>query len=543
MKTIEEEDTVKKEKRGIQFTEKTLSKQQEKSLEELLKKYEDVFSKGDNDIGKTEILKMKIDTEEAKPIKQKAYRYTKEQKEEISKQIKELMEKGIIRRSYSPWSSPVVMVKKKNGKWRMCTNFMKVNEVIKKDNYPLPRIDELLGSFEGKKFFSGIDLTSGFYNVEIEEEDKEKTAIITHEGLYEYNRMQFGLCNAPAVFQRMMHIAMEELLYRETLVYIDDLVIFSDTFEEHLTGLEKVLQKLRKAKLKINRDKSNFGYRKIEFLGHYVGEEGIEVNNEKIEVVKNFPRPGSVSELRRFIGLVSYYRKFIKDFAKIAKPLTKLFKDGRREKKEKGKSKKQNKFKRDKYRCKKCYKNGHYEEECFEEIEKWGKEQEESFQLLKEKLITAPILRHPNFKKEFWISTDASGHAMGAILKQKGENEKDEHVIEYASISLTEAEQKWSTTELECFAVIWAMRKFHYYIAGKRFKVITDHYALKWLKKNAHKGRKARWFEEIQENDFEIIHKEGKKHQDVDALSRIKIKRNNNKNIKNDKNYEKREIN
>src|SRR5687767_11300116 len=299
-----EEEEPDKEKRGIKFTERTLKEQQEKDLRKLLKKYDDVFSKGDNDIGKTDILKMKIDTGEAQPIKQRAYRYTKEQKEEIGKQIKELLEKGIIRRSCSPWSSPVVMVKKKNGEWRMCTNFMKVNKVIKKDNYLLSRIDELLGSFEEKKYFSGIDLTSGFFNVEIEEEDKEKTAIITHEGLYEYNRMQFGLCNAPATFQRMMHIALEELLYKETLVYIDDLIIFSETFEEHLISLEKVLQKLRKAKLKINRDKSNFGYRKIEFLGHYVGEEGIEVNNEKIEVVKNFPRPGNISELRK-IGRAS----------------------------------------------------------------------------------------------------------------------------------------------------------------------------------------------------------------------------------------------
>jgi RNase H-like domain found in reverse transcriptase/Reverse transcriptase (RNA-dependent DNA polymerase) len=319
---------------------------------------------------------------------------------------------------------------------------------------------------------------------------------------------------------------MEELLYKETLVYIDDLIIFSETFEEHLESLEKVLQKLRKAKLKINGDKSKFGYKKIEFLGHCVGERGIEVNDGKIEVVKNFPRPKNISELRRFIGMVSYYRRFIKDFSKIAKPLTRLFKDGRREKIEKGKSKKQNKFKREKYKCENCQKKGHYEEESFEEMGKWEDEQEISFQLLKEKLITAPILRHPDFNKEFWVNTDASGGALGAILKQKENNDKDEYVIEYASKSLTEAEQKWTTTEQECYAIIWAMRKFHYYLAGRKFKVITDHSALKWLKKNAHKGKKARWFEEIQEYDFEVIHKEGKSHKDVDALLRIRWENN-----------------
>jgi hypothetical protein len=196
----EEENGENKEKRGMKFKEEVLNERQKESLEKLLEKYEDVFSKGNGDIGKTEILKMKIDTGDAQPIKQRAYRYTKEQKEDISKQVKELLETGIIQRSYSPWSSPVVMIKKKNGNWRMCTDFRKINDVTKKDNYSMPRIDELLGAFEGKKWFSGIDLQSGFLNVEMDEKDKEKTAIITHEGLYEFNRMQFGLCNAPVTF-------------------------------------------------------------------------------------------------------------------------------------------------------------------------------------------------------------------------------------------------------------------------------------------------------------------------------------------------------
>ena len=483
-----------------------------------MKKNNDLFAKDENDLGRTNVLKHRINTENTEPIKQRAYRCSKEDKEETERQIKDLLEKGIVKRSHSPWSSPIVFVAKKNGKRRMCIDYRKINNVTKKDNHPLPRIDELLDTFEGKKWFTSLDLASGYWQVPIEEKDKEKTAFITHEGLYEFEVMPFGLCNAPATFQRMMHIVLGESLYKTVLVYIDDVIIYSETFEEHMIHIKEVFKKLRKTNLKIRAEKCSFAKQEIEFLGHIIGKDGIKVNEKLVEKVKNFPRPKSVTELRGFLGLASYYRRFIKDFAKVAKPLNELLKGSR---------KKKSKWKKKQNICEICNEKGHYEDECLENkgkiTGKWTNKQEESFEILKEKLTNAPIIKYPNWDKEFILHTDASGFALGEVLSQKGESEKDEHVIAYASKSLTESERKWSTTELECLAIIWAVEKFHYYLAGRKFKIITDHYALKWLKENALKGRLARWILRLQPYDFEIIYKEGKKHKNADALSRIKF--------------------
>jgi hypothetical protein len=457
--------------------------------------------KSKNELGKCGIVKHQMDTGDAKPIKQRFYRVSGKDKQIVEEEVKKMLEKGVIRKSKSPWASPIVIVPKKNGERRFCIDFRKVNKVTKRDEHPLPRIDDMLDTFNGSVWFTSLDMASGYWQIEMDKKDMEKTAFITHEGLYEWKVMPFGLTNAPATFQRMMQEVLGELFYTIAPAYIDDVNVHSKTFEQHLKDLEKVFIRIRKAGLKLRMDKCKFCYNEIDFLGYVIGKDGIRTDEKKIEKVKEFPRPTTITELRGFLGLASYYRRFIKGFSDIAKPLNELMKGIKYEK-----------------GIKKKIQNKKISIE-----EKWGEKQERSFQELKEKLCTAPVLAYPNFEKEFILYTDASGFALGAVLAQIGTDEK-EHVIYYASKSLTDTERNYSTTELECYAVVWAVEKFHYYLDGKKFKVVTDHYGLKWLKENTLRGKRARWILRLQPymNDMEIIYKEGRKHKNADALSRIK---------------------
>ncbi len=461
------------------------------------------------------MAKHSIDTGDNKPIKEAAYRVNPHKKKIIEDEVQKMHKKDVIEKSDSPWSSPVTLVMKPNGKWRFCIDYRKLNGITRKDNHPLPRIDTLLEKFKGSKYFSTMDMASGFWQIEMKEEDKEKTAFITHEGLYQWKVMPFGLTNAPATFQRTMQLVLGELFYTIAPVYIDDIIVHSKTFDEHIENLEKVFKKIREANLKFGPEKCKFCFEEIKFLGHIVGKDGIKTDPAKIEKVKNYPRPTNITQLRGFLGLAKYYRKFIKNFAKIAKPLndlTKGFKskpleirDGikmKRKKTEKEKNNKNEEFMND-----------------------WEEKQEEAFELLKEKLINSPVLIYPDFEKEFILYTDASNIALGAVLHQVGDDNK-EHVIAYENKTLNKSEQNYSTTELECLAVVWAVEKFDYYLEGNKFKIITDHIALKWLfNKAIPKGRIGRWIARLQPYicNMEIIHKSGKKHTNADALSRIKF--------------------
>ena len=426
-----------------------------------------------------------------------------------------MLEKGVIRKSNSPWSSPVTMVIKPNGKWRFCIDFRKLNGITRKDNHPLPRIDMLLEKFEGSKWFSTMDMASGYWQVEMDEKDIEKTAFITHEGLYEWTVMPFGLTNAPATFQRTMQMVLGELFYTVAPVYIDDIIVHSKTFQDHMRDIENVFEKIQGANLKLGPEKCKFCFEEIKFLGHIIGKDGIKTDPAKIEKVKNYPKPTNITQLRGFLGLAKYYRKFIKDFAKIAKPLNELTKGF--------KSKPLETRNGIKIKRKKSEKEKNREDEEF--MNSWKENQEKAFEVLKKKLITAPVLMYPNFEKEFILYTDASKIALGAILHQVGKDGK-EHVIAYENKTLGPAEQNYHTIELECLAVVWAIEKFDYYLEGNKFKIITDHIALKWLfNKAIPKGRIGRWIARLQPYscNMEIIHKSGKRHTNADALSRIRF--------------------
>ncbi|UYV62591.1 hypothetical protein LAZ67_2001247 [Cordylochernes scorpioides] len=452
---IEESEQKEHEEPQFQINE-NLAYTEKEQLKQVLERYEDLFSSG---LGRSNLAKHRIDTEGAKPIKHKPYRASAKEREIIKEQIDEMLRDGIIRPSSSPWSFPVILVKKRDGKYRFCVDYRKLNDVTVKDVYPIPRIDEVLDTLQGSKYFSAIDLKSGYWQVEVEEKDKEKTAFTTAHGLYEFNVMPFGLCNAPATFERNMENMLGNLRWQICLCYLDDVIIYSSDFSTHLKRIEAVLKCFREANLKLNNKKCQFAFEELEILGHITNQHGIKPAEHNIKAIRDFPRPKKIKEVQSFLGMCSYYRKFIKE------------------------------------------------------------NQEKAFQTLKVALINPPILGHFDPNTITYIHTDASNIGLGATLVQKfGDKEK---VISYLSRTLSKPEQNYSTTEKECLAVVWSMSKLRPYLYGRHFKIVTDHHALCWLKNlKDPTGRLARWALKIQEYNFEIIHKSGKKHLDADGLSR-----------------------
>ncbi|GET52812.1 retroviral-like aspartic protease 1 [Rhizophagus irregularis DAOM 181602=DAOM 197198] len=432
---------------------KDLEKLQEKELKDLVKEYEDICIYGDKKISKTNIVKCNIRLKDKTPINQKAYRESIENREIIKKEIDKMLKEEIIQESCSPWSSPIVIVNKKTGDKRFCIDFRKINQMTITDAYPLPRIDDLLEKFRVAKWFTTIDLASGYWQIEMEEEDKEKTAFICSQGLYEFNVMPFGLKNAPAIFQRTMNKIFKEYLDKFMNVYIDDIIIYSKNWNEHLQHIKIVLEELRKANMMLKLKKCKWVKKNVEYLGHIVGTDGLKPDDKKIEKIKNLKPPKNIKQIREINGL---------------------------------------------------YK------------------QQKALEELKKKLINYPILQHPNFEKEFILITDASGEGLGAILEQLDENNR-EIVISYASRSLVNAEKRYPITELECLAVFWGIKYFHKYLFERKFKVITDHAALKGFISTSKvpKGRRGRWMMELQQYDFEIIHRPGKENKNADAMSRL----------------------
>ncbi|UYV74356.1 K02A2.6-like [Cordylochernes scorpioides] len=472
-----EREVEKNEEPRFQINE-NLSPKEQKELKQVLERYGDLFS---SKLGRTNLAKHRIDTEDAKPIKHKPYRVSAKERDIIKEQIDEMLTEGIIRPSSSPWSFPVILVKKRDGKYRFCVDYRKLNNVTVKDVYPIPRIDEVMDTLQGSTHFSAIDLRSGYWQVEVEERDKEKTAFTTAHGLYEFNVMPFGLCNAPATFERNMENMLGNLRWQICLCYLDDVIIYSPDFPTHLKRLEAVFRRFRESNLRLNDKKCRFAFEELEILGYITSKHGIKPAEHNIKAVRNFPRPKKVKEVQSFLGMCSYYRKFIKDFSKIADPLTNLIK-------------KSVSF-------------------------TWTERQEEAFQTLKTALLSPPILGHFNPNAPTYVHTDASNIGIGATLVQDIGGE--EKVISYLSRTLSKAEQNYSTTEKECLAVVWSMSKLRPYLYGRHFKIVTDHHALCWLKNlKDPTGRLARWALKIQEYDFDIIHKSGKKHLDADGLSR-----------------------
>ncbi|UYV84069.1 hypothetical protein LAZ67_X001057 [Cordylochernes scorpioides] len=476
----------------LSLVDERLDKEQKSMIVECLEKYSEVFDFERKSFSTTSNVKHKIDTSDSRPIKQRPYRVSPVERRAIQSEVDKMIKMGIVQPSESPWSSPVVLVKKKDGSWRFCVDYRKLNKVTKKDVYPLPRNDDVLDSLTGAKFFSSMDLRTGYWQIEIDEEDREKTAFITPDGLYEFRVMPFGLCNAPATFERMMDKLLAGLKWTICLCYLDDIIVYATSFKEHIERLGKVLRCIQQAGLCINHEKCRFGSREIKVLGHLVTESGIRPDPDKIEAITNFPTPKTAHEVRSFMGLCSYYRRFVKDFANKAKPLHDLLRNNVK---------------------------------FF-----WSNEQEQSFQILKSALTTDPVLGHFKEDAETLVHTDASGYGVGAVLTQLVEGK--EKPIAYASRTLNAAERNYSTTERECLAVVWAIYKFRPYLFGKHFTVVSDHHSLCWLANvKDPSGRLARWALRLQEFDISIVYKNGKRHQDADCLSRSPLPQSNEDNI------------
>ncbi|KAI5753631.1 hypothetical protein M8J77_001985 [Diaphorina citri] len=447
----------------------------------LISEFSDVFSLSDDDCGRTGLVKHRIDTGDSRPIRQPPRRLALAKQDEVQTMINNMKKQGVIEESTSPWSSPVVLVKKKDGNTRFCVDYRRLNDVTRKDSYPLPRIDDTLDTLSGAEWFSTLDLKSGYWQVELHPEDKEKTAFSVGSGLWHFNVLPFGLCNAPATFERLMDCILRGLTWKTCLVYLDDIIVIGKTFQEQLDNLRAVFIRLRNAHLKLSPKKCNLFRTEVQYLGHVVSTEGVSTDPKKIEAVKSWPIPKDKHEVRSFLGLVSYYRRFIKGFADIARSLHRLT--------EKGKA-----F-------------------------VWTEECNLSFETLKSELCKAPILRYPVAGKPFVLDTDASQFAIGAVLSQVTDG--IETPVAYFSKALSKPERNYCVTRKELLAVVSATKHFHKYLYGQRFLLRTDHAALKWLLnfKNP-EGQVARWIELLQNYDFEIQHRSGKAHGNADALSR-----------------------
>lgn len=469
-----------------------LSDDEKGKLFEVLERHQEVFHQPDAKLTCSTVIECAINTADDIPIHQKVYPYPAAYATEVNKQVKKLLDDGIIRPSRSAWTSPVWIVPKKSDasgekKFRMVVDYRKLNEKTISDRYPMPEINYVIDQLKGQQYFITLDLASGFHQIKMKESDIEKTAFSINNGKYEFTRMPFGLKNAPAIFQRAIDDVLREHIGKICYVYIDDVIIFGKTLEETLKNLEVILKALNDANLKIQLDKSEFLHKEIEFLGYVITSKGLKPNIKKIEAIEKYPEPSTIKELRSFLGMMGYYRRFVKDFAKIAKPLTSLL------------------------RGEGCTSNKKI---------KFNEAESNCFRKMKSILSSSDILIYPDYSKPFILTTDASDFAIGAVLSQ-GEAGKDKP-IHFASRTLSKSEEGFSVPEKEMLAIFWALQTFRNYLYGSKFKILTDHQPLTFsLSAKNTNAKLKRWKAYLEEHDYTIEYKPGKSNVVADALSRI----------------------
>ena len=453
-------------------------------LRNLLMDYGDIFAQGEDDNGSTSLAEHRIYTQ-GPPIKQQFRRQPPARREEERNQVEAMSQRGIIRPSTSPWSSPVVLAKKKDGSLRFCVDYRRLNAVTVKDAQPLPRIDDTLEALHGSRWFSTLDLQCGYWQIPIREKDKKKTAFCTGDGqLWEFEVLPFGVCNGPASFARLMDAVLAGLTWKTCLAYLDDIIVYAPTWGVHLQRLQEVFERIRGAGLKLKPSKCCLAREEVPFLGHVVNSRGIQPDPKKLEAISAIPAPANVRELRSFLGIASYYRRFIRGFADIAAPLHCLLDKGA--------------------------------------TWKWSTECDEAFRGLKAHLTQSPVAAYPDFSLPFTLYTDASNLGLGAVLSQKQDGK--ERMIACASRTLSPSEKNYSTTKKECLGVVWGIRYFRPYLLSNHFEVITDHYSLKWLKSmSTESALLHRWSSELEEYNFTIKHRPGKLQGHADGLSRLPI--------------------
>lgn len=458
---------------------KNLDEEKHQAMKELLQHYPDVLT----DVpGRTNLVTYKIEMSNPEVIRTKPYPVPYNLQTEVDKEINNMLAAGVIENSNSSYSSPILVVPKKDGKYRLCLDFRKLNKLVKFDAEPMGDPESIFAKLGESKYFSKIDLTKGYWQVALEEGSKKYTAFSTPSGLYQFTVLPFGLATAPAVFNRLIRKVFAGMENVET--FLDDILIHSKTWKEHCQTVNVVLDKLRQAGLTARPSKCEIGKTNLEYLGHVVGEGKLKPISDKVKDILAIPTPTTKKEVRSFLGLSGYYRRYIPDYATIAAPLTDLTR-----------------------------KNSPNRVE-------WMAEHQHSFEVLKRSLSTAPVLKLVDHSKPFILRTDASGVGLGAVLLQERDDEK--WPVAYASRKLTTAEKRYSVVERECLAVVWAVKKFYQFLYGREFTLETDHRPLTYLDSaTALNQRLMRWALKLQEFRFTKRYIKGIENVGADLLSRL----------------------
>ena len=456
-----------------------LDEQQKRSLHALLGDFEDTLQ---SKPGRTTMIEHSIDTGSSQAIRLPPYRLPYAYRDIVTKELKEMLEDGVISRSNSEWAASVVLITKKNGEIRFCVDYRRLNSISRTDSYPMPRVDELIDRLGSANYISTLDLSWGYWQVPMSAQSRVKTAFVTSYGLFEFNVMPFGLQGAPSTFQRMMDQLLRGL-EDCAAAYLDDLVIYNLTWTEHLTSLRKVLERLRTAGLTAKPSKCHFAMKECTYLGHIVGNGQVRPEIEKLAAVEGFPVP-KTKEVRTFLGLTGYYRKFVASYASLAAPLTELTKS-------------------------KAPNNVIWTAHC-----------NQAFKDLKRLLCSSPVLQCPDFSHPFILQTDASDWGVGGVLSQL-DKEGHDHPVAYFSRKLLPRERRYFTVEKECLAIKLTIQAFRVYLFGKPFSILTDHHALEWLDRlKTDNARLTRWSLSLQPYNFTVTYRPGKCNGNADALSR-----------------------
>lgn len=470
-----------------------LNIEQEEEINRLKRSYQDVLT---DRIGHTDLYTLDIRLKDRTPIRRAPYTLNPTKAQHMSDHINKLINKGIIEKCISPYASPAFLINKKDGTPRLCVDYRQLNKKIVFDAFPSPKTEDIFMTLHGSTVFSSIDLTSAFYQIPLAERSKNITAFVTPHGQYRFTHVPFGLAVSPSSLNRIVADLFGDLRYKFVLPYFDDLLIYSSNIEEHIKHLSIVLDRLRNAGLTANPEKSIFAMSRLRFLGHIISSEGVHVDLEKVQAIQKLEPPKNIKQLRSFLGMTSFFSKFIPEYARIAAPLNNLKRKGV-------------KF-------------------------KFNDEQLSAFKELKEKLTIAPVLRYPNFDNRFVLRTDASDTALGAVLLQQFDDGL--HAIQYASRKLLPVEQRYTTYEKEALAMMFGLRKFQDYLLGHKFTLQVDNAALSWLSSNQRQmGKVGRWILELSKFDFDIIHIGGAINSVADALSRLYD--DENKDLDNDNNH------
>jgi hypothetical protein len=463
-----------------------LTDKERRVMSPVLFTYQDLCKKTeDGTIPRTDFGYHEIDTRDATPIKKHPYRIPYALRDELKNQIEEMVKRGVLTKAATEWAAPVILIRKKSTdgtiKYRFCADFRGLNAVTKIPVFCMPLVQENLDRLNGNQYFSVVDLKDVYYHIKIRPEDKHKTGIVTPFGTYQYERLAFGLAGSPYTFTRVMDEVLLGLGNVTCLVSMDDVLIFGRTIQNK-EQLREVFDRLRAARLTLNLKKCHFARDRVQYLGHCVTREGVRPSEDEVKAIRNYPRPGTVTEVRSFLGLSGYYRQYIRDYVDISRPLTVL-------------TKKDREF-------------------------QWNHKQE-AFARLKTDITSETVLAYPSMDPahEYRLHTDASDHGISTVLAQVQEGK--ERPISYASRELTPTEKKLTVTEKELLAVVYGTKQFRCYLYGRKFTLVTDHRALCWLLKLKDPSAKlTRWALRLFEFEYTVVHRPGKYHLVPDALSR-----------------------